>query len=129
MLVPLERNHQKTLSVVVPPEQLQTLPTEDPRFGPTLLEPIGPWRRAHEALALTAVADEGALSGARFGRVALEAYQVAPVLRILAKPRPRLPIADDVGLGKTIEAGFCIFELLARRRADRSLVARLAGTR
>jgi DNA repair protein RadC len=29
---------------------------------------------------------EGALTGARFGRMALEAYQVAPVLRILAKP-------------------------------------------
>jgi len=122
MLFPLERDHHKPLSVVVPPEKLQSLPAEDLRFDPALLGPIGPWRRAHEALALTAVADEGVLSGARFGRVALEAYQAAPVLRVLAKPRPRLLIADDVGLGKTIEAGLCILELVARRRADRILI-------
>ena len=54
--------------------------------------------------------------------MALEGYQVAPVLRILGKPRPRLLIADDVGLGKTIEAGLCMLELMARRRADRILV-------
>jgi hypothetical protein len=54
---------------------------------------------------------------------------VTPVLRILAKPRPRLLIADDVGRGKTIEAGLYILDLLARRWADRSLDSRLAGTR
>ncbi|MGH2649615.1 MAG: SDR family oxidoreductase [Actinomycetota bacterium] len=73
-------------------------------------------------LALTAAEDD-ALGGARYGRVTLEAYQIAPVLRILAKPRPRLLIADDVGLGKTIEAGLCLLELMYRRRADRVLVA------
>ncbi len=76
---------------------------------------------AHRALALTATRDD-ALGGARYGRVVLEAYQAAPVLRILAKPKPRLLIADDVGLGKTIEAGLCLLELMYRRRADRVLV-------
>jgi hypothetical protein len=37
-------------------------------------------------------------------------------LRLLAKPRPSLLVADDVGLGKTIEAGLVMLELLARRR-------------
>lgn len=122
-LLPTDGDHLKPLSVVVPPEHLLPLPSEILRFDLGFLAPIGPWRRAHEALNLTAISEEGLLSGARFGRVSLEAYQVAPVLRILAKPRPRLLIADDVGLGKTIEAGLCMLELMARRRADRILIA------
>ena len=110
------------LSVVSPPERVTPLPPEELRFDVNELGPIGPWLAAHRALALTVTKDD-ALGGARFGRVNLEAYQIAPVLRILAKPRPRLLIADDVGLGKTIEAGLCLLELMARRRAERILVA------
>ncbi len=109
------------LSVVTPPERVVPLPPEALRFDPARLSPVGPWLDAHRALMLTAVRDEG-LGGARFGRVTLEAYQVAPVFRILARPRPRLLIADDVGLGKTIEAGLCLLELMYRRRADRVLI-------
>jgi hypothetical protein len=109
------------LVVVTPPERVIPLPPEELRFDPAEIGPVGPWLSAHRALALTAIRDE-ALGGARYGRVALEAYQVAPVLRILSKPRPRLLIADDVGLGKTIEAGLCLLELMHRRRADRVLV-------
>lgn len=122
-LLPADGDALKPLSVVVPPEDICPLPSEDLRFDLSLFSPFGPWRRAHEALNLTAISEEGLLSGARFGRVSLEAYQVAPVLRILAKPRPRLLIADDVGLGKTIEAGLCMLELMARRRADRIVIA------
>jgi superfamily II DNA or RNA helicase len=121
-LVPADGRDLRPLSVVVPPERVVPLPTEDLRFDPSLVAPIGPWWRSHEALSLTAISAEGLLSGARFGRVTLEAYQVAPVLRILAMPRPRLLIADDVGLGKTIEAGLCVLELMARRRASRVLI-------
>ncbi len=108
-------------SFVTPPERVLPLPPEQLRFDPAEFGPIGPWLAAHRALALTATKDD-ALVGARYGRVVLEAYQVAPVLRILAKPKPRLLIADDVGLGKTIEAGLCLLELMFRRRADRVLI-------
>jgi SNF2 family DNA or RNA helicase len=54
--------------------------------------------------------------------VTLEAYQLAPALRLLAKPRPSLLIADDVGLGKTIEAGLAMLELMARGRVRRVLI-------
>lgn len=54
--------------------------------------------------------------------VAAAAYQAAPVLRILARPSPRLLIADDVGLGNTIEAGLSLLDLLQRGRASRALV-------
>lgn len=49
-------------------------------------------------------------------------FQYTPVERILAQPRPRLMIADDVGLGKTLEAGLAAPELILRRRAARILV-------
>nr|WP_300337488.1 SNF2-related protein [Actinomyces sp.] len=49
--------------------------------------------------------------------VTLEPYQLEPLRRALAAPRTNLLLADDVGLGKTIEAGLVIQELLLRHRA------------
>ncbi len=47
----------------------------------------------------------------------IEAYQLEPLRRALSAPRTNLLLADDVGLGKTIEAGLVIQELLLRHRA------------
>jgi len=54
--------------------------------------------------------------------ITIEEYQLEPVARALAMPRVNLLIADDVGLGKTIEAGLVAQELLLRHRARRVLV-------
>ncbi|HEY5857375.1 MAG TPA: DISARM system SNF2-like helicase DrmD [Aldersonia sp.] len=54
--------------------------------------------------------------------ITIETYQLAPVARALAMPRVNLLIADDVGLGKTIEAGLVAQELLLRHRARRMIV-------
>lgn len=118
----LDGDAPASLSMVVPPDELIPLPGDDLRFDPSTLDAHGPWRVAHEVLGATLVRETGLLSGARFGRVVLEAYQLAPTLRLLSKPRPRLLIADDVGLGKTIEAGLALLELLARGRARRVLI-------
>lgn len=54
--------------------------------------------------------------------VEIEAYQLDPLARAIRMPRVSLLIADDVGLGKTIEAGLVAQELVLRHRARRILV-------
>ena len=54
--------------------------------------------------------------------ISIEEYQLEPVARALAMPRVCLLIADDVGLGKTIEAGMVVQEMLLRHRARRVIV-------
>jgi SNF2 family DNA or RNA helicase len=54
--------------------------------------------------------------------VNLEDYQLDPVARAIQMPRVNLLIADDVGLGKTIEAGLVAQELIIRHRARRILI-------
>jgi len=49
-------------------------------------------------------------------------YQFKPVLKFINSPTERLIIADEVGLGKTIEAALIWLELQARRNAQRLLV-------
>ncbi len=48
-------------------------------------------------------------------RVDFIPYQFRPVLKFIRSDRPRLLIADGVGVGKTIEAGLILRELQARR--------------
>jgi SNF2 family DNA or RNA helicase len=49
-------------------------------------------------------------------------YQFKPVLKFINSPTERLIIADEVGLGKTIESALIWMELQARRQAERLLV-------
>ena len=123
----LDHDEPRRLSLVVPPDEVSLLASETPQFDLSAIDAFASWARAHQLLAATLVQETGLLSGARFGRVALEAYQLAPTLRLISKPRPSLLIADDVGLGKTIEAGLAMLELLARGRARRILVVTPPG--
>ena len=55
-------------------------------------------------------------------RTDLQPYQFKPVLKLLQSPYGRVFIADEVGLGKTIEAGIVMLELSARMGLRRVLV-------
>ncbi len=55
-------------------------------------------------------------------RILFEPYQYKPLLKLLDSPDRRLLIADEVGLGKTIEAGLILSELEARQPLDKVLV-------
>lgn len=57
-----------------------------------------------------------------FGAIQVEDFQLVPLLKALQMPRVTMLLADDVGLGKTIEAGLVIAELLSRRRIRRILI-------
>ena len=66
--------------------------------------------------------DRPALAAPLYGAIYPEAYQLVPVLRALEMPRVALLLADAVGLGKTIQAGMVLRELMLRRRIRRVLV-------
>ena len=55
-------------------------------------------------------------------RVDFIPYQFRPVLKFIRSDRPRLLIADGVGVGKTIEAGLILRELQARREIKSILI-------
>ncbi|BBX88405.1 hypothetical protein CQY21_20155 [Mycolicibacterium boenickei] len=85
-------------------------PTPASRFGATLTR-----AKLHGKFANT-------LFSFRATRTSFRPYQFKPVLKLLQTGKARLLIADEVGLGKTIEAGLIWTELEARQEADRVLV-------
>ncbi len=67
-------------------------------------------------------ADDRALQAPFRSGVDIDDYQLDPVVRALSMPRVNLLIADDVGLGKTIEAGLVAQELILRHRVRSILI-------
>ncbi len=59
--------------------------------------------------------------------IRLDSYQLLPLRKALRLPRVNLLIADDVGAGKTVEAGLVLREMLLRRRIDFIVVSAPAG--
>jgi superfamily II DNA or RNA helicase len=72
------------------------------------------------------ISQPGVLSAANF-RITPLPHQVLAVDFVLGQFKPRAMIADEVGLGKTIEAAMVYEELKLRRQAHRALVVAPAG--
>jgi superfamily II DNA or RNA helicase len=105
-------------------------PVEPDELPPLALERVGRdarFRLLHEAFLLTLAPPPSALVAAGRSRIRFELYQQISALRMLSLPRPRILNASDVGLGKTIETGIALRELIARRRGGRILIVCPSG--
>ncbi len=56
------------------------------------------------------------------GAIQVEDFQLVPLLKALQMPRVSIFLCDDVGLGKTVEAGLILSELFRRRRIRRVMI-------
>lgn len=90
--------------------------------GPDRAEVLAAHLRAIRWRSATA-ADRDLLQAPFRAGIRLDAYQLLPLRKALRLPRVNLLIADDVGLGKTVEAGLVARELLLRRRIDFIVIA------
>jgi superfamily II DNA or RNA helicase len=94
---------------------------------PELAAPLSNWLVYHQAFLLEQALGPDAFLAVQPGRLQLEPYQLVPILRAIRMSRIRLLLADGVGLGKTIQAGLILAELMARRVAHRVLIVSPAG--
>ena len=92
---------------------------------------VVPLRRWLDALGLLEAGRlaHGTLRAAAAARIDLLPYQLEPALALERGDGVRMLIADEVGLGKTIQAGLILAELCAREPAARTLVITPAGLR
>ena len=115
---------RRTCRVIHPFDDVATV---DESKRPTRVG-IRAWRRACRAL-IASDGDASALRTAGPARIDLLPYQLEPALALLQGLGARLLIADEVGLGKTVQAMLVFAELLARGAASRVLVVCPAGLR
>ena len=111
-------------TLLLPFDRLQRM------VGEPRLRAMRPRRWLH-ALRQTAAAHHpfGGLRCAAGARIALLPYQLEPALAMLRHARLRVLVADAVGLGKTIQAGLVLAEILDRNSSSRALVVTPAGLR
>ncbi len=79
------------------------------------------WTRLNRLHSSEGISNEPLL-GVWNSAIQVHPYQLEPVMRALSMPRVSLLLADGVGLGKTIQSGLVMEELLLRRRIRRILV-------
>ena len=108
--------------ILVPPNTIEKVndPLSQARAGQ--FDP--PWKfdLLSQATRLSLAYEYDHLLSLSNSRTDLQPYQVEAVYRVIAAARQRFLIADEVGLGKTIEAGMVLKELEARGRARRVLI-------
>ena len=99
---------------VLRPEETKLVPDLSPRYAHTRLYLESLFRRSPATDAAIHLGHQAAINPAD--------YQLRPAARALSLLRPRFLMADSVGLGKTIEVGVLLTELIRRGRGRRILV-------
>ena len=109
----LEYEREGTVTILDPAD-VTLVPDRSPHYNQTLLY--------IESLLRSAAPSQSAVAVGTRAAIDPMPYQLEPARKALQATRPRILIADDVGLGKTIEAGILVSELIARGRGKRILV-------
>ena len=99
---------------VLDPAKTQLVPDDSAQFTDSILYMESQLRQA--------VPNDAEIHVGHTAAMDLVPYQLDPARLALARPRQRILIADAVGLGKTLEAGILVSELIARGRGRRILV-------
>ena len=99
---------------IVNPAEVKLIPDTSPYFRRTQLYLESQWRQRIPTDTDLHIGDKAAMD--------LMPYQLEPAQISLRRPRQRILIADTVGLGKTLEAGILMSELIARGKGKRILV-------
>ena len=99
---------------IVDPAQIKLIPDVSPFYRRAQLFIESQWRQQ--------IPTDSDLHLGHRAAMDLMPYQLEPAQMALRRPRQRLLIADAVGLGKTLEAGILMSELIARGRGKRILV-------
>lgn len=99
---------------IVNPADIKLIPDTSPFYKRTLLFLESQWRQQIPTDANLHIGHRAAMD--------LMPYQLDPAKLSLQRPRQRILIADTVGLGKTLEAGILMSELIARGKGKRILV-------
>ena len=99
---------------IVNPAEVKFVPDHSPRFRKSLLYLESQWRQKIPTDTNIHIGYKAAMDPMP--------YQLDPAKQALQRPRQRILIADTVGLGKTLEAGILMSELIARGKGKRILV-------
>ena len=98
----------------VDPARVRLVADSSPGYGRALLYIESQWRQR--------IPTDGKLHIGHRAVMDAMPYQLEPAAQALSRPRQRILIADSVGLGKTLEAGILMSELIARGKGRRILV-------
>ena len=118
-------NRGERASFLLPFELIERLPSSD---APRIVRPRT-WRRMARSILAAGTPSSDALRSPARATLAVLPFQLEPVLAVTRGLASRVLIADEVGLGKTVQAGLIISELLERRPESHVLVVTPAGLR
>lgn len=99
---------------IIDPAKIKLIPDDSPFYRKALLYLESQWRQQIPTDTNIHIGHKAVMDPMP--------YQLDPAKLSLQKPRQRILIADSVGLGKTLEAGILMSELIARRKGKRILV-------